>query len=1018
MDAPGTLIVFSHLRWNFVFQRPQHLMTRFAHSRRVLFIEEPLPNASVAYWEREVVAPGVTACRLHSPLEEPGFHAKQIEMMRPHLHELLQREDIDNFVAWFYSPLAVGLLEGLSPSGIVYDCMDELSAFLHAPVETTDRESELFALADVVFTGGPSLYRVKKCRHHNVHCFPSSVDTTHFRSGVNSGEPVDMSAITRPRLGYMGVIDERMDLQLLTELADARPQWQFVMVGPIVKIDPATLPQRPNIHYLGGRKYDEIPSYLASWDVCLMPFARNAATKHISPTKVLEYMAAGRPVVSTSIMDVADVYSDVVYLGDDPNSFKQACEKAIHASPEDREKLYAKMRLILATTSWDLTAEKMNSLMEEAFRLRSDRVMGMPSGPTIASRDSASPNGGLTKSRGGLSKSSDRQAPTVVIGAGPTGLSAGFHLGAGSLVVEANDTVGGWCRSLEEKGFIFDFAGHIMFSNDPYVHKLYDLLLGENVHWQDREAWIYSKSVHTRYPFQGSLYGLPADVIKECLLGAIEARFGPLVSPKPPASPTPVASSGDPGATWPINGSKPGVAVVGHDCQGSAARNHAPVTGEVKGLRVAGVPLNSQPSLDDCCADGILESSAPLIEVKSPLPETVASRINVKSGQITVSNEVSSQEVGQSAASFPTERSLTEGLVFPSRRETPTGGTEETPERPASTGQVHANFEVFIDQVWGKGIAKHFATPYNRKLWAVPLSEMETSWLGGRVPMPDLGEMIEGALKPSPKPMGPNARFGYPLRGGFQALMNGFLPHMRGALRLNTRVVQVSPDDRTVTFDDGTLQPYDFLISTMPLPLLVRCLGQKAPPEIHEAANRLRYVSVRCVHLGVGVERPTEKHWIYYPEDTVFHRIFVQGNASPHCNPPGGFGLTCEITYSSYKPLPCEGEELIKRCVDDCIQVGIIPADAPIWAAVECDMPHAYVVYDHARPHLVGKIRHWLEERDIILAGRYSEWEYYNSDHAFLAGRKAAEAVRRRRSERLARVVSKGWNVSANQATT
>jgi UDP-galactopyranose mutase len=174
-------------------------------------------------------------------------------------------------------------------------------------------------------------------------------------------------------------------------------------------------------------------------------------------------------------------------------------------------------------------------------------------------------------------------------------------------------------------------------------------------------------------------------------------------------------------------------------------------------------------------------------------------------------------------------------------------------------------------------------------------------------------------------------------------------------------------------------------------------MGEEAPPEIKEAADSLRSVSVRCVHLGVGREKLTEKHWIYYPEDTVFHRIFVQGNASPNCNPPGGFGLTCEITYSPYKPLPSDGDALTQRCIDDCRRVGIIDESDPILASAQCDLPAAYVIYDHGRAQAVGEIRTWLAEQDIILAGRYSEWEYYNSDHAFLAGKRAAEEVEQKR---------------------
>ena len=314
------------------------------------------------------------------------------------------------------------------------------------------------------------------------------------------------------------------------------------------------------------------------------------------------------------------------------------------------------------------------------------------------------------------------------------------------------------------------------------------------------------------------------------------------------------------------------------------------------------------------------------------------------------------------------------------------------PATPAAAGP--RNFEEFIYQVWGAGIAKHFAVPYNRKIWAVPLDQMETSWLGGRVPMPDLEEMIEGALTQKPAPMGPNARFGYPLKGGFQALMDGFLPHLKGEVRLNTRVRSVSPARHTLTLSDGSVTPYRQLVSTMPLPQLVRACDDEAPADVQAAAKALRHTSVRCVNIGVGRANVTEKHWIYYPEDTVFHRIFVQGNASPHCNPAGGFGLTCEITYGPLKPLPCDGQDLIQRCIDDCIKVGIIDAADPVWCANQVDMPFAYVVYDHARKANVELIRAWLTRYDIHLAGRYSEWEYYNSDHAFLAGRKVAEAAK------------------------
>ena len=850
------IITFSHLRWDFVYQRPQHLLSRLAARHRVIFIEEPVPAATAPEWKFNYPHPNVVVCRPCSPSAAPGFHDDQTPILRTLVRQLIEQEHVEEHVAWFYTPMALPLADSLDPIAVVYDCMDELSAFKYAPPELIEREKALLRAADVVFTGGPSLYRAKKDRHPNVHCFPSSVDARHFAVAANGMTDADDQApLPHPRLGFFGVIDERFDIPAVTLMAERHPEWQIVLVGPVVKIDPATLPRRPNIHYFGQRSYQQLPAYLKGWDVCLLPFARNESTRFISPTKTLEYMAAGRMIASTPITDVAEPYGDIVYLGETPEEFVAACERALVSSPEERADRRHKMRRVLSRTSWDSTAFAMDELIAEAIATRQAKKVPQRSA-----------------------------AHTIVIGAGPTGLSAVYHLGEDSILIEQNSRVGGWCRSIDVNGFTFDYAGHIMFSNEPYVHQLYRTLLGDNVHWQDREAWIYSKNVYTRYPFQGALYGLPPKVIQECIVGAIESRFGALKSAKPDAR------------------------------------------------KANGQSRTCDAEVADCCADGILEASAPLAEAKG----------------------------------------------------------------------VPRNFEEFIYKVWGAGIAKHFAIPYNRKLWAVPLTEMETSWLGGRVPLPDLEEMIEGALSPVPKPMGPNARFGYPLRGGFQKLMDGWLPHLKGDIRLNSRVVKVSPGSHTVTLSDGAELQYDHLISTMPLPVLVRQLGDEAPADIREAAGSLRHVSIRCVHIGVGRENLTEKHWIYYPEDTVFHRIFVQGNASPYCNPPGGFGLTCEISYSAHKPLPCDGDGLVRRCVEDCRRVGMLKPEDPIWATAQCDLPHAYVVYDHGRAAAVARIRDWLAERDILLAGRYSEWEYYNSDHAFIAGKKAAERVAERDATRAA----------------
>jgi UDP-galactopyranose mutase len=258
--------------------------------------------------------------------------------------------------------------------------MDELSLFLGAPPELLRRETELFERADLVFTGGRSLFRAKQHRHSDIHCFPSSVDAGHFaraRPDVPAlPPPPDQAALPQPRLGYFGVIDERIDLALLDALASAYPEWQIVLVGPVVKIDPGTLPRHPNIVYTGQRDYTELPAYLSGWDVCLLPFALNDATRYISPTKILEYMAAERPIVSTPIADVVEPYADIVYLAESPTAFVRACQDALQASARERARRVRLMRSVLAGTSWDATVAGMDRLVTHALR-RSPAVGGI-----------------------------------------------------------------------------------------------------------------------------------------------------------------------------------------------------------------------------------------------------------------------------------------------------------------------------------------------------------------------------------------------------------------------------------------------------------------------------------------------------------------------------------------------------------------------------------------------------------------------------------------------------------------
>jgi len=308
-----------------------------------------------------------------------GFHAEHKAVLQRLIVENMRLQRITGYWTWFYTPMALPVADCLRPLGTIYDCMDELSLFRGAPKEVLEQEAALFRRAQVVFTGGRSLYNAKRDRHPNVHCFPSSVDALHFRQ-QDLDHPLQQS-IARPRLGYCGVIDERIDLELIAQIADQRPAWQIVMVGPIAKIDPGTIPRRANIHWLGQQSYKDLPAFINGWDVCLLPFAISEATRFISPTKTLEYMACGRPMVSTPIRDVVEPYSKVVPIHTDAAGFVSACQTILQRSPAERESHRRAMAEIIARTSWDNTASAMAELIaraEAAQDADAPEVLGTP----------------------------------------------------------------------------------------------------------------------------------------------------------------------------------------------------------------------------------------------------------------------------------------------------------------------------------------------------------------------------------------------------------------------------------------------------------------------------------------------------------------------------------------------------------------------------------------------------------------------------------------------------------------
>lgn len=431
------LAVFSHLRWHFVTQRPQHLLSRAARVRPVLFWEEPI-------WHD----PATSTRRAGGSLEVLDVDGSpNVVVVRPHLHwgenaEDLQRHLLDTLLAeqqitaydaWFYTPMALNFARHLSPEVTVFDAMDELSAFAGAPKELLEKERELFGRADVVFTGGRSLYEHKRSQHNNVHAFPSSIEQDHFRKAlVPQSDPADQVAIPHPRVGFYGVLDERFDRVLMDELAQLRPNIHFILLGPVVKLDPRDLPQAANLHYLGAKSYNELPSYLAGWDAAMLPFAMNESTRFISPTKTPEYLAAGKRVVSTPIRDVVHDYGDagLVAIASTAQEFAAALDCAL--SPETDSEWQYRVNQKLSESSWDSTWAAMEAEME---RVRPAHAVSMKaSAPTevMAFR---------------LPKASLERYDYLVVGAGFAGAvlaeRLATKLGKRVLVVDKRTHIGG-----------------------------------------------------------------------------------------------------------------------------------------------------------------------------------------------------------------------------------------------------------------------------------------------------------------------------------------------------------------------------------------------------------------------------------------------------------------------------------------------------------------------------------------------------------------------------------------------
>jgi glycosyltransferase involved in cell wall biosynthesis len=364
------LVVLSHLRWKAAQGRMQPLLTRLARHHRVLFIEEPLRCEAGAWLACSDAAPGVTLLQPHTPLDARGFHGDQMPMLRPLIADALEAHGLGDWVAWLCTPMALPVLSGLAPRAVVYDCADDLSVLADTPREWRRHETILMESADLVFAGGASLFEDRQRLNACVRCLPSGVEARHFSPQAAAARLDAMlqaervqGRIAGPRLGFCGAIDERVDIQLLAGVADARPDWQLLMAGPVAPSVAAQLPQRENIHWLGAQPPGLLPQLVGDWDLCLLPFVLDDTTRLLSPEQTLGYMAAEKPVVASAVPDVVTMYGDVVRVAHDLPGFLEACEWALSETPQKRSERVGEMLATVARHSWDDAVHKVNEAL-------------------------------------------------------------------------------------------------------------------------------------------------------------------------------------------------------------------------------------------------------------------------------------------------------------------------------------------------------------------------------------------------------------------------------------------------------------------------------------------------------------------------------------------------------------------------------------------------------------------------------------------------------------------------------
>lgn len=366
------LIVFSHLRWDAYRQRAQQLLSRLARHWNVLYVEAPVRAHGAARLAHSVRASDVEVLTPFTPLEAPAFDDRQLDLVGPLLNHFLRAQRSETSLAWFSTPMAWPLAGLCKPRVVIYDCTGERIEC--APL-MQEREQALLARADLVLAAGPSLYAAKRKHNANTVCLPSAVDARRFSPARLSREraltreaAAVCAGIGAPRLGFFGAIDERLDLELIAQLADARADWQIVMAGPLRGIAADALPHRANLHWLGAQPQALLPHLMATWDLCLMPFVLNGRTRFLNPDQTLEYMAGVKPIVSTALPDVVALHGGVVRIAHDAAEFVRACEQVLVEPAHKRSQRISEMLSTVSCACWERSAASVQQLIERELR--------------------------------------------------------------------------------------------------------------------------------------------------------------------------------------------------------------------------------------------------------------------------------------------------------------------------------------------------------------------------------------------------------------------------------------------------------------------------------------------------------------------------------------------------------------------------------------------------------------------------------------------------------------------------